>query len=236
MSSSPFVFYKNHLASGRPPQKQTDAMAYGSAFHKLILEPEEFQKSYTVLEGRKGTKAWDEAAKKLVGKIILKKSQADDLQAMQESLDRPITKILFADGIAEESVYWEYKGTPFKSRFDFRNEKEKLIIDLKTTVSSGPGFPKEVLKHRLHWQAFLYAKCAEATFGSPYTFVFAAIEKVYPYSVGFYTLDQRSLSQGEEEIDETIERYNSCVKNDAWPDHNNDQITEISIPFFRKKA
>lgn len=234
-SHSPFHFYSHHLASGRPPNKQTDSMAIGSAFHAMVLENADFEKTYSQApDARRGTKAWKEAEEP--NKILIKKNTMDELSLMRESLmSRPLSKLLFSDGKAEESVYWNYKNVPFKSRFDYRNDKLKIIIDLKTTVDASPeGFAKEITKNRYHWQAYLYTQAAASLDGSPYSFVFAAIEKTFPYAVGFYTLTPNDLKTAEEEIDATLTRYLHCLDTNTWPDFDT-EIKEIPLPNFRRK-
>lgn len=234
-SGSPFQFYARFLAPDRPSQKTTDNMMLGSAFHMLILEPGKFQDTYTQApDARRGSKAWKDAEQK--DKIMLKSNDWEMLHAMRASLlSRPLSQLLFKDGAAEEAIFWNYKGTDFKSKFDYRNPNEKLLIDIKTTIDASPqGFAKEVSKNKYHWQAHLYSKAAASLDGSSYTFIFAAIEKVSPYSVGFYTLSPGDLATAEEEVEKAIDHHNQCCLNNSWPDYGL-QITEITLPFQRKK-
>lgn len=45
---SPALYWNNYLNPKRPERKDTDAMAFGRAFHTLVLEPDWFEKRYCV--------------------------------------------------------------------------------------------------------------------------------------------------------------------------------------------
>jgi PDDEXK-like domain of unknown function (DUF3799) len=47
-NDSPFKFWANYINPNKPEKKETEAMAFGSALHKLVLEPLDFNYEYVL--------------------------------------------------------------------------------------------------------------------------------------------------------------------------------------------
>ena len=173
----------------RPHEPASKEMIFGSAAHTLILEPDrwaiEVQVKKTVAKA-----ARDEAS--AAGFYLIDQSEADAIHRMRDNLMRKeIAKLLFDGAIFEESIFWhELHDTRCKCRPDLRNEKYKVISDLKTAVSGEKRlFRFDAFKFKYALQGEFYQRGVEQHYGEHYDFVFTVCEKQPPYDAAFYLLD-----------------------------------------------
>lgn len=99
---------------GRIPRTESDALAFGSAYHTLILEPEKFEKEYVVMpkvDGRtkegKAVKAEFEA--NYPNHTLLQQNTMDTLLRMRDAiLQHDMAKeYLSMNGLVEQSIIWD---------------------------------------------------------------------------------------------------------------------------------
>jgi len=228
---------------------ETPQMALGTAFHCLVLEPDEFDKRY--IEGPEGdqrTKAVKdkklELLEKYPDKIILDADTFKQLMEMNDKLcEHPRMTNYFKDGQAELSMFWHINGVGCKARPDWfvQNNFGTFVIDVKTTSDASPEeFSKSVARFRYHVQAAWYLKAVEHCYG-PFIgeekpqFVFISVEKKKPYCIGTYVLKQSALDEGWSVADEDFRRY--CDYHKAIKDGNeppfegySEDTVEIDLP------
>ena len=200
------------LAPRKPP---TDKMRFGTAFHTLILEPDNFDKQYIqgsgidgrTTEGKKEKKEIEENKKE--GQEVLKFQDYENLMRMKEKTEQhPRFSSYFEVGEPEVSVFWEMQGVGCKCRPDWMIDGGDYIIDLKTSSdASEEGFAKSVANFRYHVQDAWYTKGVQvATRKSP-IFVFIVVENVAPFSVAIYVLKARSKDYGWQVADNDLRKY-----------------------------
>lgn len=220
---------KAYLAGIR--ELETPAMAFGTAYHAAMLEPDRFKKEFATFEGDRRTKEGKAAYQALLdaGKTIISRSDADVLSAMVDVfLDHPVVKMLHANGMEEASVFWTDPVTnvPCRCRPDYWHADGKgLILDFKTTEDASPeGFARSVAKYRYHVQAAHYMAGTHAQ-----RFVFIAQEKKAPFAIGVYELDEQSLELGREIRDRELAEYAVCLATDYWPGYSQ-EIVPLTLP------
>lgn len=160
---SPLHYWHRYINPLREPQKQTDAMVFGSALHTAILEPIEFEKRYAikpvidkmpeaVLLKDVGREAYDaykrqyEIAKKKKdiayaeffsisqGKDIVSREDYEKILAMQAAVTaNKNADDLIRGGHIEKSLYWEDSHTGVLCKARPDILYHNMIIDLKTT-------------------------------------------------------------------------------------------------------
>lgn len=131
---SPTHFWFNSPFNPDFKDTQTDAMREGTIYHKLILEPEGFNKEFAVMprelaelnQNTKEVREW----KKSQTKKIIKPQDLDSIKANLELCNSWILPYIFKDGYSEVSVFWEMDGVPCKCRIDYLTLNN--IWDLKT--------------------------------------------------------------------------------------------------------
>ena len=206
--------------------KSTPAMEFGTAFHTLCLEPEIFATDYVLLpDGLDFVKKEGKDLKKAAiaeGKTMLKEKDLRKLEAMRDSLmSHPWMAEYFDIAMAdvEISLINNIEGCMVKSRLDTYFPELGMSIDLKTTMDASPGTWKRQIRfdgYRL--QAAIYVNQLKLQGLPARRFVFAAVEKDSPHTVGLYEMSEASLEAAWQEAKELFrqaalpgdkEHYNS---------------------------
>lgn len=147
-------------------------------------------------------------------------------------MGHPTAAALFAEGDAEQSLFWhdEQTGVRLRARIDWlRPGASRLIaIDLKTTgVSASPQeWGSTAAKWKLHFQAAYYLTALEqlGLCDNP-AFVFCNVEKEPPHLVSVTQLTEAAIELGRREMRRAIDTYARCLETDAWPGYS----TEIHL-------
>lgn len=155
---------------GKPPMKASRNLVFGSGFHELVLEPDEFDLyKYTGSERFKMMKMQEELNKKLTDR------------------DREAIKV----GKKEAEYFYSYLGFFCKKKEDFRSVDHSVIGDLKTTAAENEAdFLKAALEYGYHRQAAWYLDAPEAVDAGLYRFVIYAISKGKNPKVFRFELDR----------------------------------------------
>lgn len=220
---------KAYLAGVR--DLETPAMAFGTAYHAAMLEPDRYAAEFAVFEGDRRTKDGKAQYESLVnsGKTIISRTDADVITAMVEAFNNhPAVNLLHANGMFEASVFWQDYETQIhcRCRPDYWHADGKgLVIDLKTTDDASPaGFARSVVKYRYHVQAAHYLQGTQAS-----RFIFIAQEKKAPYAIGVYELDRAALELGHALRMRDLQAYASCAEFDIWPGYS-PEIQTLALP------
>lgn len=201
-------------------------MTFGSAFHCMILEPEEFEKRFVVLDRR--TKDGKEKANiaEQSGLSVITQSDLENIKGMQESLrSHPQFKTCFEQRESvEEVVYWNEsfsgKNVKAKARVDFTTKD--FVYDLKTTDKPDLNFRWSIKDFGYDRQAMWYLDGTKKQ-----DFIFIAVQKKEPYDIGFYTLSQTIKDKACQRIIKAINEMHECERTQTWPHLNNGQVIEI---------
>ena len=109
---------------------------------------------------------------------------------------------LLAKGDAEVSAYFRDPdtGAQYRIRPDWVAPAGDgvILLDVKTCPDASPtGFAKSIANYRYAVQAAFYSDgWTAATSQTVHAFVFAAVEKEYPFAAAAYILDDESIEQG----------------------------------------
>lgn len=179
------------------PPFESDAMAFGTAVHALLLEPDKFESMCSVVPAdapkkptsvqvdafqkfdtlEKPTKAqvaayeknkaaiewWKSFEFKTSGKVVLDKDEWAKLQQIARNC-LSIERVALALNTFEKEKTYVFGDGKFKSRLDLVDEKNGVVIDLKTTRDASPReFTKQLLSLRYELQMYHYCKAINAT-------------------------------------------------------------------------
>lgn len=240
----------------------TEATAFGRMYHEFVLERDEFDKKYFVLDDSKfvqeisatyknprGTalyQAWfmDELSKAPKGSspITLGEFQImDDMK--RELLKHAFVRYLLKASEKEVSAYGIIDGVLTKGRFDMYLERKRWIADLKTLRDSSESGIKNYLKtFDGHLQPAIYTLLAEKHIGDgmPWKFFWIGQEKVYPYAVGIYKASPQMMAVGLHEGGLLLAEHKFCTENDYYEGYeafvgNEFGIREIDFPAYAIK-
>lgn len=236
---------KYRCKKDNPEEEQTPALLFGSAFHKLLLEPAEFSSEYAVAPScdkrtKEGKALYAEFTETVGDRKEISAADYEKAQEMAKAvLSNPKAAALLTDGTTETSYYWtdNRTGTLCKCRPDKVNKG--YLIDLKTTEDASPeGFANALNRYRYHVQAAWYLRGYEAATGiKPEGFVFIAVEKNPPYSTAIYICDDVTVDIGAQEADRDLDIYASCLVSGNWYGYGGEksEVMTINLPQWKLK-
>lgn len=208
-------------------KEQTRAMAYGSALHKLILEPMTFFDEYFI-EGvydkrtKLGKAQYEAEQKAHEGQTPITIEDMEKMQAMKTALfEHPGVSELLS-GTKEAPVFWTDRetGELCKIKPDCVTDLEGLpmIVDYKTTTSCDYNdFYRSCKKYGYGFQAGMYTEGLECTNFQRYRFAFIAQETAPPYAVRIFYCDPEFVRQGQRQFHDLLRLYHNCKVSDVWP-------------------
>lgn len=214
------------------PEEPTEALRFGIAAHKYILEPETFWDEYVeVPKIDRRTKAGKEAYAELIasGKEFVTEADMDAIRAMNEAIRANATAAALVDGAHEVTFQWTEAetGEPCKCRVDCLTEHDGVpyIVDYKTTTSCEDGaFERACRMYGYKLQAAMYTDGVFASELEKRWFAFVAQEKKPPYAVRVYFCDDGFVEEGMETFRKLIGIYHKCRVNNYWPGYENREI------------
>jgi exodeoxyribonuclease VIII len=235
------------------PQKKSDELLEGSAFHKLVLEPDTFDDEYVVAphfdrRTKVGKQEYVDFCDMVAstGKEVLTEEQYKMICGMRDAvMENPYCRKLIKGNI-EQSMYFvdDATGVQCKIRPDIWRKLDDsiIIIDLKSTRSALPmDFARDVVKFHYDLQAYMYSYGASKTLGVPMdkiSFVFIAVEKKPPYLINVMQACSDVIEKGGADFREYIGMYADCMRTGNWYGLNgsHDVINDLMLPqTFNKK-
>ena len=219
------LHYQYHMQ--HPETKTTPALTFGSAVHKLVLEPDLFADEYAVMPAgidrrtREGKAAYETFMEEAAGKTVI---SAEDyrkaVDMMVQIYKNPDAEILL-DGIHEESFFWTDPDTGIdcKIRPDCLTtyHGKPYIVDYKTTDSCEDGhFERSCRKYGYKLQAGMYCEGMMQTNFCDYGFAFVAQEKTEPYAVRVYICSPEFIREGYDEFRKLMGTLKWCDDHGVW--------------------
>jgi exodeoxyribonuclease VIII len=218
---APLVYYQ--WALGAKVDEETEALAFGRAFHCAVLEPARFRVLYAVepdfgdcrrTVNRERRDAWRAEHR---GAELLSEDDARHIAGMRESLlaQPVIRRLLELDGHNELTARWvdPETGIVCGARGDRRVERVSTALDLKSTKDArAESFSRSIASYRYHVQDALYRDGLDVE-----RFAFGAVEKRPPYLCAAYVLDADARRAGERALRRDLDLLARCIEKDAWP-------------------
>lgn len=214
-SPKEFIDYKLGI------KEETDAMVYGSMVHCLVLEPDEFENRYAVLEdtdicnqiggakprATKAYKEWRAAFEaENQGKTLVSQEDYEHAKriAINVKSNRASAKVLAAAPEHEKGIEWEYNNFRFKGFIDAIGDK--AIFDLKTCADAAPDkFQRDLVQKGYYLQAAMYLRGINQLL--PYYII--AVDKKGGVSV--HQMHNHLIEHGLKEYDKLMEDFNRCI-------------------------
>ena len=241
MEDSPekFKWYLEH------PMEQTPAMAFGSACHKMVLEPDDFANEYVVppmidRRTKSGKEQWETFMAENEGKTIISAEDAQIMSDMAEKIrsNTIANRLINGKGQTEVPFFWtdQDTGVLCKAKSDrivTDEDGHYIIIDYKTTICADTErFNYEIFKHGYHFQAGFYTEGLMTALNLDYRprFLFVAQEKKAPYAVNVIEVSEDVMKIGVDKFHELLEKYKECSMLDIWPGYCENAINETQLP------
>ena len=224
INKSPMHFIQ-HMAEERT---QTKALAFGSAAHKYILEPESFFDAYAIApEVDRRTKAGREEWNDFIldcefhGLESISVEDYETVKQMRDALQQNDLAAQLISGRHEVAFYWvdDMTGEKCKVKVDCLTEYDgkPYIVDYKTTESCEDGhFERSARKYGYQFQAGMYCEGAFQNTFQEWGFAFVAQEKTPPYASRVYICSPEWIKRGYDKFRELIGLFHQCKESDNW--------------------
>lgn len=231
------------------PEKPTPTLIFGTLVHCLLLEPDAFNKQFSVWDDavkkttKEGKAAYAEFADALMGRQEVSRTMYEQAVEMVLKLrSTPFVGKLLV-GEHEMPIKWtdEMTGELCKIRLDCLTEinGELLIVDYKTAAdASYEGFKNHAPRYGYHFQAGMYCEGVEVVTGKKPRFVFVVQEKDPPYAVNVFDADEMEFIQkGKDKMRELLGIYHECKITNNWYGYMgvDPVIAELSLPAWAAK-
>lgn len=183
-----------------PINEDSQALAFGRAFHAAILEPELYATRYkpTPMLSR-NSKAWDQFAAECAayGKEAILDCEREQIRGMLRCIrEHPEYSLLPKFDAEIMAITQDFEtGLTIKCKADLFGSS---IIDFKST-SSGirpADFIHDMIKWNYHVSAAFYQDIIASIIGERLPFVVVPVTKKVPFECEFYTLSDEMLDEG----------------------------------------
>lgn len=235
--SSPLDFVQYALRE----RIQTDAMIFGSMVHCLVLEPQEFDKRYFVLDdtekcnsigGAKPRatndyKAWKQSQLQInAGKelVELKAFQNAQIIATNVKTNMASAIVLSKSPLREQKIDWVFNNFKFHGIIDGLGDN--VVFDLKTCADADPKkFQREIISLSYYLQAAMYL----IGIGEMRPYYIIAVDKKGGVSV--HKIANDLMQHGLKEYEKLLELFNKCMLKENF-DMSYDFYSEFSTGHF----
>lgn len=216
---------------GEFEQDETPAMAFGSLFHCLLLEPEALHERFAVepedpenpgkciRRSRNDYKSWAAEVREAGRSIVTPEymAQVGPMADAIRALPR-VFALLTGEGDNEVALHWGYagKGRPMRAKLDRILWDRDIIVELKTDKDPNP----EVTRHVWGWhdrgyhrKAHLYLDAYYQVTGRNATMVHIFVQNVGDRPRVLYTetqVDSPAAQWGEIEVESALRRLRAC--------------------------
>jgi len=236
LSNSDFRLLKEsvlHYENKELFKLESPSLTLGSAVHKLVLEPENFNDDFIIeefdgCELNKNTKAYKEAKKAWLESVgnreVLSVQEFEQVALMARNV-KAIAGGLLQGGVAERAFFSEFDGIPVKCKADYYIESAGIVIDLKTTKSI-KDFKKSILEYGYGTQSAFYTDVISSLCYKADRFVFILVETTKPYMVSVQEMSIEGIEEGRaiySELLESLKAYKkdnvvNVIKTTSYPD------------------
>ena len=202
-------------------QETTDAMIMGSAFHDLVLLPDEYKNTYIVSTVKgKNTKAYKDLVKDNPTKVVLTPGVADTIRRMRDSMMANPTMrehLESSTTLREVSIWAECPETRLIRKIRPDLIHNGLIIDLKSSISPTPGgFRHSVFEYKYHIQSAYYQDTSKLIGLDIQDFLFFVVGKTPPYLTAIYNINEELLEEGRTRYMNALKRMAEYLVTEEW--------------------
>lgn len=230
------------------PQEPTEDLTFGRAFHKLVLEPNDFYDEFAILPSidrrtKAGKEAYSAFIEENADKDVITQEQFEQATAMKQAVMQNEYAVKLLKGEVETSLYFQddLTGVRCKARPDVRktlNNGNIVITDLKSTQSAvAENFMRDIVKYGYDLQAYMYCLAVSKALKIEMyriSFCFIAVEKKAPHLSAVYEVNSDILARGEQMFRKYIGEYKYCTDNNNWYGYNgfSGQPMSIGLPKY----
>ena len=205
------------------PEPATPALIFGSAVHKLLLEPLDFENEYAVAppvdrRTKAGKETWEQFVSGISEKTVITQDDFDTMCGMVEKAQSvPFVKNLL-EGKHEVPLFWtdEDTGLECKVKLDILTEIDgrMTIVDYKSTANAKTEiFNNKMFTLGYHLQSYMYTEGAMKALGLAERpdFIFIAQEKTAPFALNLIQVTEDVMLAGMDCFREYMGTLKKCM-------------------------
>jgi len=218
-----------HYQHALTHRKETAPMTLGIATHVAVLEPERFDRDFSIWDrrtdsgriARRHGKWWDAFLAANAGKTILTEDESILAQEIALTVRRdPIAMKYLSTGDPEVTMEWEIEGRLAKGRADWLTsiEGKPTLVGLKTTRDCRPmifGNQCAKLGYALQWS--FYHDAFNTITGKRPQMIEVVVETDAPHAVAVYIIPEDIIDYGREEYQTLLRLLAQCEQSGEWP-------------------
>lgn len=226
------------------PEPETPALTFGSAAHKMLLEPDGFYDEFAIAPDvdrrtKAGREEYERFVKDALGKDIITVDEFNQIVDMTNKVKSiPYVQKLLA-GQHETPLFWtdEDTGERCKVKLDMLADVDGVltVADYKTANSAETNvFVNKMYQLGYHLQAFMYTEAVMKCMGLDERpdFIFVVQEKKPPFACNVIQVTDDVMLAGMDTFRELIGMLHQCKSMDYWPGYNGmfDEPNETFLP------
>lgn len=233
-SAAHFKYHMQH----KDDEEQAPALLFGSAAHKYILEPGDFDNEYAIMpKVDRRTKAGKEAIEAFKAEHATQSwidaDEFDTIQDMRTALlcNPEVRQLITRRDVTRFEVPFTWHdgqtGEICKCKADILTEVDGVptVIDYKTTLSCEDGaFERACRKYGYDFQAAFYLEGINKCTMEEHQFAFIAQEKTAPYLARLYVCDEGFINQGKRKFHELLKKYHECNVSNEWKGYETEYL------------
>jgi len=214
------------------PEPQTPALTFGSAVHKLLLEPMDFENEYAVAppvdrRTKSGRETWQTFCAGVGNKTVIAQDDFDTMCEMVEKAKSVPYVQRLLKGKHEVPLFWTDADTGLecKVKLDILAEDDGRIViaDYKSCANAKTDiFNSKMFNFGYHLQAYMYSEGAVQALELKERpdFIFIAQEKNPPYAVNLIEVTEDVMMAGMDCFRECMGLVKQCEESGYWFGYN----------------
>ena len=238
MAKSPLHY---RTATTGDSDSSTSSQQQNQAIHAMILEPENFERQFSVYAGKvRNGKQFDAHCEAWPGTTVLLESWMPDIERTARAVrNDPRTQGAFTgQGWSEVAFAWTDPATGLdcKARLDrmlLTGPNEVQIIDCKAIGTDLRDISRRVSERQWHVQAA--HQIAGVLAHNPdlsVTYRWCCYETAAPYDVVMVRPADSALDMGEQTRQELLARITECQERDHWPGRHEGEVDVDVAPYL----
>ncbi|WP_392562529.1 PD-(D/E)XK nuclease-like domain-containing protein [Orbus sturtevantii] len=224
-------------------KNKVPSLDMGTAFHCLLLEPDEFNKRFLIpkpinMRTNAGKEEYAELIKRAeeLNQTLITSEDHAKLMLMRDSaMAHPLAKwIIEAKGKAEASIYWADSDTDIlcRCRPDKFIEQFNWVGDVKTSADIN-RFNAHSYDFRYHVQDAFYSDGVKSLTGEKPRFIFLVVSTTINcgrYPVKTFEFDDIAKDIGRISYKSNLQTLKQCLNDGEFP-----ALQTLSLPYWAKE-